>query len=106
MNKTVSELAKSASRALSTLYTKYLKAGGMTLDVFEKNYMNLLWSQFCFTPAEYGEFRILKKFNQCRIKRADISSVEANVLLMLPCVVIWGGTLVSLRLKPKCCNYG
>ena len=36
MNKTVSELAKSASRALSALYTKCLRAGGSTLDVFEK----------------------------------------------------------------------
>ena len=36
MNKTVSELSKSASRALSALYTKSLKAGGMTIEVFEK----------------------------------------------------------------------
>ena len=43
MNKNVSELAKSASRALSALYTKCLRAGGMTLDVFQKLH-ETLWS--------------------------------------------------------------
>ena len=42
MNKTVSELAKSAGRALLAFYTKCLRAGGMTLDVFEKLYETLV----------------------------------------------------------------
>ena len=42
MNKTVSELAKSAGRALSALYTKCLRAGGMTFDVFQKLYETLV----------------------------------------------------------------
>ena len=42
LNKTVSELSKSASRALSALYTKCLRAGGMTIDVFEKLYESLV----------------------------------------------------------------
>jgi len=33
MQKTVSELCKSASRALAALYTKFIKAGGLTYDV-------------------------------------------------------------------------
>ena len=42
MNKTVSELAKSADRALSALCTKCLRAGSMALDVFEKLYETLV----------------------------------------------------------------
>ena len=41
MNKTVSELSKSARWALSALYAKGLKAGEMTIDVFEKLYQTL-----------------------------------------------------------------
>ena len=39
---TVKELAKSASRALSALYTKFLYCGGMTYDVFTKLYTTLV----------------------------------------------------------------
>ena len=42
LNKTVSELSKSASRAVSALYTKCLRAGGTTIDVFEKLYESLV----------------------------------------------------------------
>ena len=42
MNKSVSELSKSASRTLSALNIKCLKAGGMTIDVFEKLYESLV----------------------------------------------------------------
>ena len=42
MTKTVKELAKSASRALSALYSKCLRAGGMTLNVFQKLYESLV----------------------------------------------------------------
>ena len=104
MNKTVSELARFPSRALSALYTKCLRAGGMTLDVFEKLYESLVEPVLFYASGIWG-ISDFKNFNQCRIKRADTSSVEANVLLMLPCVVIWGGTLVSLRLKPKCSDW-
>ena len=42
LNKSVSELSKSASRALSALYTKSLKAGGMTIGVLENLYESLV----------------------------------------------------------------
>ena len=38
----MNELAKSASRALSALYTKFLHAGGMSYDVFCKLYQSLV----------------------------------------------------------------
>ena len=38
----INELAKSASRALSALYTKFLHVGGMTYDVFYKLYQLLV----------------------------------------------------------------
>ena len=42
MKFTVSELAKSASRALSALYTKFLNVGGMDYSVFSKLYESLV----------------------------------------------------------------
>ena len=38
----INDLAKSASRALSALYTKFLHVGGMTYDVFCKLYQSLV----------------------------------------------------------------
>ena len=38
----INELAKSASSALSALYTKFLHVGGMTYDVFCKLYQSLV----------------------------------------------------------------
>ena len=38
----VNELTKSASRALSALYTKFLNVGGMDYDVFCKLYESLV----------------------------------------------------------------
>lgn len=42
MDKTVTELCKSASRALSALNTKFQYAGGMTYEVFTKLYNSLV----------------------------------------------------------------
>ena len=42
MTKTVSEITKSASRALSAMYTKCLRAGGMTLEVYKKLYESMV----------------------------------------------------------------
>ena len=42
MQFTVNELAKSASRALSALYTKFLNVGGMDYGVFSKLYESLI----------------------------------------------------------------
>ena len=42
MEKNVSEITKSASRALSAMYTKCLKAGGMTLEVHKKLYESMV----------------------------------------------------------------
>ena len=54
MNKTVKELAKSASRALSALYTKSLRAGGMTLNVFEKLYESLVEPVLFYASGIWG----------------------------------------------------
>ena len=52
--KTVKELAKSASRALSALYTKSLRAGGMTLNVFEKLYESLVEPVLFYASGIWG----------------------------------------------------
>ena len=54
MNKSVSELSKSASRALSALYTKSLKAGGMTIDEFEKLYESLVEPVLFYASGIWG----------------------------------------------------
>ena len=54
LNKIVSELSKSASRALSALYTKCLKAGGMTIDVFEKLYESLVEPVLFYASGIWG----------------------------------------------------
>lgn len=54
--------------------------------MYLKNYESLV------KPMAYGEFRILREFSQFRIKQVGISSVEENMLLILPCAVIWDGT--------------
>ena len=54
INKTVSELAKSAGRALSALYTKCLRAGGMTLDVFQKLYEMLVEPVLFYASCIWG----------------------------------------------------
>ena len=41
MNFTVKELSKSAGRALSGLYSKFINAGGMTHSVFTKLFLHL-----------------------------------------------------------------
>ena len=51
LNKTVSELSKSASRALSALYTK---CGGMTIDVFEKLYESLVEPVLFYASGIWG----------------------------------------------------
>ena len=56
MNKTASELAKSAGWALSVLHTKCLRAGGMTW-MFLKSCMKHLRSQSCATPVASEKFR-------------------------------------------------
>jgi hypothetical protein len=42
MKKTVKELTKSASRALSALYVKSVNAGGFTFSVFKRLYESLV----------------------------------------------------------------
>lgn len=54
MKKTVTELAKSASRALSALYTKCLCTGGMTLNVFEKLYESLVEPVLFYSCGIWG----------------------------------------------------
>ena len=54
LNKTVSKLSKSASRAFSALYTKCLKADGMTIDVFEKFYESLVEPVLFYASGIWG----------------------------------------------------
>ena len=54
MTKTVTELAKSASRALSALYSKCLRAGGMTLNVFQKLYESLVEPVLFYSAGVWG----------------------------------------------------
>ena len=54
MTKTVKELAKSASRALSALYSKCLRAGGMTLNVFQKLYESLVEPVLFYSCGVWG----------------------------------------------------
>ncbi len=54
MKYAVSELAKSASRALSALYTKYLHLGGMTLRCFKKLYENLVEPVLFYASGIWG----------------------------------------------------
>ena len=54
MTKTVKELSKSASRALSALYLKSLRAGGMTLNVFKKLYESLVEPVLFYSCGVWG----------------------------------------------------
>lgn len=54
MTKSVTELAKSASRALSASYTKYVRAGGMTLNVFQKLYESLVEPVLFYSAGVWG----------------------------------------------------
>ena len=56
----VNELTKSASRALSALYTKFLNVGGMDYDVFV-SFMNRWSSQCCFMVQVCGDYLNRKK---------------------------------------------
>ena len=98
LNKSVSELSKSASRALSTLYTKSLKAGGMTIDVFEKLYESLVEPVLFYASGIWG---IIEKYKLSKIKPVDISLVEENARQMWPYKVIWAGIRVILNKKLK-----
>ena len=54
MTKTVKKLAKSASPALSALYSKSLRAGGMTLNVFKKLYESLVEPVLFYSCGVWG----------------------------------------------------
>lgn len=50
----VNELAKSASRALSGLYTKFLCVGGMDYEVFSKLYQSLVEPVLLYGAGIWG----------------------------------------------------
>ena len=54
MSMTVTELAKSASRALSALYTKTLNAGGMTYEAYTKLYKSLVEPVLFYAAGVWG----------------------------------------------------
>ena len=64
MNKTVSELAKSVSRALSTLYTKVFKSW----DVFQKLYETLVEPVMFYIMFSSGEARTFKEIQSVQNK--------------------------------------
>ena len=103
LNKTISELPKSASRALSALYTKSLKAGGMTIDVFEKLYESLVKPVLFYASRSWGmsDYRVIEKYKLSKIKRVDISLAEKNARQMWPYEMIWAGIRVMLNQKLK-----
>ena len=49
-----SELAKSASRALSALYTKYLHLGGMSYNTWKKLYESLVEPVLFYASGIWG----------------------------------------------------
>ena len=54
MKYATSELAKSASRALSTLYAKFKNSGGMVYDVYYKLYTSLVQPILSYCSAIWG----------------------------------------------------
>ena len=54
MAKTVTEITKSSSRALSALYTKCLQAGGVTYNVFTKLYESLVEPVMLYSASIWG----------------------------------------------------
>ena len=54
MKKTVSEITKSASRALSAMYTKCLRSGGMTLEVYKKLYESMVEPVLLYGAGIWG----------------------------------------------------
>ena len=54
MAKTVTEITKSSSRAISALYTKCLQAGGMTYNVFTKLYESLVEPVMLYSAGIWG----------------------------------------------------
>lgn len=53
MEKSITEITKSASRALGAVYMKYQSAGGMAYDVYKKR-LNQLLNLYCFIALAYG----------------------------------------------------
>ncbi|CAG2233175.1 unnamed protein product [Mytilus edulis] len=51
---TVREVRKSASRALSALYTKFIACGGMDFDIYEKLYENLVQPVLLYGSSIWG----------------------------------------------------
>ena len=65
----VNELTKSASRALSALYTKFVPVGGMDCDIFCKYCMNLGRACVIQWCLDLGSKRTEKPL--CKIKHVD-----------------------------------
>ena len=105
MNKTVSELAKSAGRALSALYTKCLRASGMTLEVFQKLYETLVEPVLFYASGIWGisDFKeILSVQNKaCRYFLGG-GKCASNVALRCD----MGGIPVLSKVKLKYFDYG
>ena len=80
MTKTVKELAKSARRALSALYSKSLRAGGMTLNVLKKSFTNHWLSPSSSTAVACGEYQTSRKFKWYKTSRprAPIAHLRVN----------------------------
>ena len=53
MKFSIREIAKSASRALGAIYSKFLRAGGMNISVHTKVIVTK-WNLCCFIAQAYG----------------------------------------------------
>ena len=60
MEKSITEIPKSASRALGAIYMKYQSAGGMTYEVYKK-LMSQLLNLYCSIALAFGETENLPK---------------------------------------------
>ena len=55
---TVREITKSASRALSALYAKFISCGGMTYDVYNKLYKSLVEPVLYYGAGFMGSYEL------------------------------------------------
>ena len=105
MNKTASELAKSAGRALSVLYTKCLRAGSMTSGVYEKLHETLVEPVLCYASGIWGisDFKEIQSV-QNKTYRYFLGGGKSASNIALRGDMGWNSCFVKAKLK--CSDYG
>ena len=81
MKYSVREIAKSATRALGAIYSKFLCAGGMSISVNTMLVETIVEPMLFFAQA-YGVIQNLQKSNLSSIKRADVFLALLNIVPM------------------------